>query len=847
MSPSLLRGLTVGGGLAAAAGGALLLLPLGLSPLIGAVLAAAGGLAAAAGGLFGAAVPSASTAGSVRREPSLHVDPGELARVKDELAQARKLERELSEAKHAAEAATMAKGEFLATMSHEIRTPLNGIIPLLDILLSTRLGDDQREYLNTALQSAQQLLRIVDDILDYSKLEANMLELETVGINLREVLDGVMRLMDTPAEAKGLRLSMQIDPAVRLAMRGDPVRMRQILTNLLSNAIKFTDRGSVSVMVSRRGETRTHHELRFEVTDTGVGIAPEAAARLFKPFSQADASTTRTFGGTGLGLVICKRIVDLMGGQIGVDSTPGRGSTFWFQLPMLKAVGDMEIERRELGGSRVLLVTADAVLQRKLALAASNWGVTLVHASGAQDALFKLRAAAQRAGNWAFHLLLVDLGSVRTTAVGLHRSILREDALAKLQIVYLKGDEPAPADLAEGGRSLPLARALPEPEMRRQLAKIMEGEVVASLPVSTAADVQIDTQPPAPRVAMAAPAPVPVMRGTAVFPPESFEAPVAPARITAAAPTGAAPAASGALSGRALLVEDNPVNRQVASRILSLAGLEVDTAENGQEALDRLKQGRYALVLMDCQMPVMDGYTAARRRRQIEAEAGLPRLPIIAMTANAMIGDREKCLEAGMDDYLTKPLDRSKLNATLANWLARSPYRDAVAPVAAAAPVGAAQARSAEPFTRQSAATRPTPAATAAPARPAAAPVAVAPAAQSFSTASGPALASDVVEDLREVMGGEFLSLIRVFLEDTPRTLERLQAAAETGDTPTLVASAHSLKSTSANLGALDMSELARQIEHGGRAGTLAQPQLLVARLVAEFLRVESALRALLS
>ena len=847
MPPSIVRGLTVGGGLAAAAGGALLLLPLGLPPLIGAALAAAGGLAAAAGGLFGAAAPPASAAGSVRREPSLHVDPGELARLKDELAQARKLERELSEAKHAAEEATMAKGEFLATMSHEIRTPLNGIIPLLDILLSTRLGDDQREYLNTALQSAQQLLRIVDDILDYSKLEANMLELETVGINLREVLDGVMRLMDTPAEAKGLRLSMQIDPAVRLAMRGDPVRMRQILTNLLSNAIKFTDRGSVSVMVSRRGETRTHHELRFEVTDTGVGIAPEAAARLFKPFSQADASTTRTFGGTGLGLVICKRIVDLMGGQIGVDSTPGRGSTFWFQLPMLKAVGDMEIERRELGGSRVLLVTADAVLQRKLALAASNWGVTLVHASGAQDALFKLRAAAQRAGNWAFHLLLVDLGSVRTTAVGLHRSILREDALAKLQIVYLKGDEPAPADLAEGGRSLPLARALPEPEMRRQLAKIMEGEVVASLPVSTAADVQIDTHPPAPRAAVPASAAAPVMRGTAEFPPASFEAPVAPARITAAAAAApAAPAASGTLSGRALLVEDNPVNRQVASRILSLAGLEVDAAENGQEALDRLKQGRYALVLMDCQMPVMDGYTAARRRRQIEAEAGLPRLPIIAMTANAMIGDREKCLEAGMDDYLTKPLDRSKLNATLANWLARSPYRDAQAP-AAAAQVVPAQARSAEPFTRQSAATRPTSAAPTAQARPAVAPVAAAPAPQSFSTASGPALASDVVEDLREVMGGEFLSLIRVFLEDTPRTLERLQAAAEAGDTPTLVASAHSLKSTSANLGALDMSELARQIEHGGRAGTLAQPQLLVARLVAEFLRVESALRALLS
>ncbi|SDD68202.1 ATP-binding protein [Aquimonas voraii] len=823
MSPALSRALVVGGGFIATAAGLLVLLPLDVTGALPAALAVGGGLAAALGGLLGSASASAPAPTGPRREPSLLADPAELAHLKEELAQARKLERELSEAKHAAEAATMAKGEFLATMSHEIRTPLNGIIPLLDILLSTRLSDDQRDYLNTALQSAQQLLRIVDDILDYSKLEANKLELETVGINLREVLDGVMRLMDTPADAKNLRLSMQIDPAVRLAMRGDPVRLRQILTNLLSNAIKFTERGSVSVMVSRRGETRTHHEIRFEVTDTGVGIAPEAAARLFKAFSQADASTTRTFGGTGLGLVICKRIVDLMGGQIGVDSTPGRGSTFWFQVPLLKAVGDMEVERRELGGSRVLLVTADAALQRKLALAASNWGVTLVHASGAQDALFKLRAAAQRSGNWAFHLLLVDLVSVRTTAVGLHRSILREDALAKLQIVYLKGDEPAPADLAEGGRSLPLARALPEPEMRRQLAKIMEGEVTASLPVSTLADVHIDPVP--------APRPSPAAAPPAAAEPPRRAAPAAvPSAPAPVVPVAAQLAPAGALSGRALLVEDNPVNRQVAMRILSLAGLEVDSAENGQEALERLKQGRYALVLMDCQMPVMDGYTAARRRRQIEAEAGLPRLPIIAMTANAMIGDREKCLDAGMDDYLTKPLDRARLNATLAAWLARSPYRDTASP--SPAPAAAAPPRPAAPAAAAAPATGARPAAAATP---------------SFATASGPALNTEVVEDLREVMGPEFLSLIRVFLEDTPRTLERLQAAADSSDTPTLIAAAHSLKSTSANLGALDMSELARQIEHGGRAGTLSQPQVLVARLVAEFLRVESALRALLS
>jgi CheY-like chemotaxis protein/nitrogen-specific signal transduction histidine kinase/HPt (histidine-containing phosphotransfer) domain-containing protein len=763
-------------------------------------------------------------------------DSVEVQQLRDDLAQSRRLERELSEAKHAAEAAMMAKGEFLATMSHEIRTPLNGIIPLLDILLSTRLAEDQREYLTTALQSAQQLLRIVDDILDYSKLEANKLELETVGLNLREVLDGVIRLMETPAEAKGLRLSLQMDPAVRLAARGDPVRLRQVLTNLLSNAIKFTERGSVSVIVNRRGESRTHHELRFEIADTGVGIAPEAAARLFKAFSQADASTTRTFGGTGLGLVICKRIVDLMGGQIGVESTPGRGSTFWFQIPLLKALGDIDIERRELGGSRVLLVTADNLLHRKLALAAPNWGVTLVHASGAQDALFKLRAAAQRAGNWAFNLLLVDLGSVRTTAVGLHRSVMREDTLAKLQIVYLKGDEPAPAELAEGGRSVPLSRQLPEPEMRRQLAKIMEGDVVAGLPVHSAAGVQIERAVPARTLPRADPAPT--------TPPPS--APPLKRPITAPTPTAApiasaqaaASAVAGPLHGRALLVEDNPVNRQVAGRLLSLTGLEVESAENGKEALERLRQQTYSLVLMDCQMPVMDGYQASRERRRIEAEGKLPRVPIIAMTANAMVGDREKCLAAGMDDYITKPLDRAKLTALLAHWLERSPYR--IAPPATTAPAVEVDllgpSAFAPPSGQAANLTRPqrTPA------------VAAAPATGSV-TASGPVLDTEVVDDLRDVMGAEFLALIRAFLEDTPRTLQRLQAAAAANDVPTLIASAHSLKSTSANLGALQMSDLAREIEHGGRAGTLSQPRVPVARLVAEFVRVEGALRALLA
>ncbi|MEZ5457678.1 MAG: ATP-binding protein [Lysobacteraceae bacterium] len=742
---------------------------------------------------------------SHRTDPQIGVSPAELTQLRADLEQSRRLERELSEAKQIAEAATMAKGEFLATMSHEIRTPLNGIIPLLDIMLSTRLGDDQREYLNTALQSAHQLLRIVDDILDYSKLEANKLELESVGLNLRDVLDSVMRLMDTPAEAKKLKLALQMDPTVRLAVRGDPVRLRQVLTNLVSNAVKFTERGGVRVSVTRKSETRTHHELRFEIEDTGVGITPEAAARLFKPFSQADASTTRTFGGTGLGLVICKRIVDLMGGQIGVDSAPGKGSTFWFQIPMLKAVGDMGEQRRELTGSRILLLTADHGMLRRMNLAAPNWGVTLVQASGTQEALSKLRAASGRGGAWAFHVLLADLQTARTTAVGLHRSILKEPALQDLQIVYLKGDDPAPAELAEGGRSVPLSRSLPEGELRRALARLVSGELIGA-PTPSAPSMRVDTD--SARSSSIA------SRTDVGAPP--FDALAAPAFGVAAPPIDP----TGPLQGKVLLVEDNPVNRQVAQRLLSLSGLQVDTAEHGREALDKLRSTAYAAVFMDCQMPVMDGYTATHEWRRIEQAQGRNRIPIIAMTANAMVGDREKCLDAGMDDYLSKPIHRQTLLDILARWL-----RAQAKPVASSAPVVA-----------------PTPVTPLAVPRsaPAASPV---PRAQP----STPALKSEVIEDLRDIMGPEFLSLVRVFLEDAPRAILRLQDAAAENDLPALVAAAHSLKSTSANLGAMDLSELARQLEHGGRRNELTDPAGLTQRLVDEFARVDQALRELLA
>ncbi len=586
---------------------------------------------------------------------------------------------------------------------------------------------------------------------------------------------------------------MTIEPSVRLAVRGDPVRLRQILTNLVSNAIKFTPRGSVMIHVSKRGETRTHYETLFAVKDTGVGIAPDAAAKLFQPFSQADASTTRIHGGTGLGLVICKRIVELMNGKIGVRSEPGKGSLFWFSVPLLKAFGDLPNGRRDVHGSRALVLSSDTACLRRLGGYFTSWGVTFLQTAAAADALAKLRAAASMGDSWTYDLLILDLGALpASAALGLLKNVSRDPALNTIRFVVMLGEEAAPAELAAETRVVCLSRQYSEGELRGALLKLLGA-----------------SDHPA--------------TGVGIFAPSPIE-PVAQAH-------GSEPAAATApLGGHVLLVEDNAVNRQVAQRLLGLIGVSMVLAENGKEALDALDQQPFDAVLMDCQMPVMDGYTATRIRRQNEAGQNEPNknepgksskhIPIIAMTANAMAGDREKCLNAGMDDYMSKPLNRALLEQTLRRWL----------PAGAKSRTVAALSSFEKPTTIS--------------AVKASAVTALAP---PTATREG-VLDTDVVRDLLDVMGDEFTDLVRVYLEDTPKAIAALEQAAARADTEGLIAPAHSLKSTSANLGALGLSELAKRLEHDARTGNLGNAApLLVAEIQRSFQQVTVELNSLLA
>jgi signal transduction histidine kinase/DNA-binding response OmpR family regulator len=512
---------------------------------------------------------------------------------------------DLSAAKKSADDANRAKSEFLANMSHEIRTPMNGVLGMAQLLGETPLSDRQRNYVETIERSVHSLLGIINGILDYSKIEAGKVELEAIDLDLRDVVEERLALLAESADKKGLELVALFDPRMPTHFRGDPGRIGQILTNLVANAIKFTSVGEVRVEVGLAAGDGRRTRVRFSVVDTGLGIPAAAQARIFESFRQADGSTTRQYGGTGLGLAIARQLARLLGGTIGVESAPGKGSTFWFEIPLDPPEEESPAaSAHRLAGLSVLVVAPNASTRRAISETLAGEGV-LVHAAADMDHLPSPKSH-------MFRVALVDM----RVLVGQPEKVTQELRTRRrgIRLVAM-----CPSQCREHQKIGGLAGRLTRPFRKASLLGVVE------------------------RAA----------NSTANFA-------LASGRPREARPT---------LSGRILVAEDQVINREVAVGMLERLGCEVVTVENGRQAVDLYAKENFDLVLMDCQMPVLDGYAAAREIRFLEASQRLLRTPIVALTANAMLGDEQKCLAAGMDGFVSKPYTFDGLSKVLTRFL----------------------------------------------------------------------------------------------------------------------------------------------------------------------------------